>query len=501
MSVIYRPKRIELTPKQSLAHRVLWKQSTVALACVTGYGGGKSFLNALTLNYVAEKYPGIYMMAGSPTYPMLKRTLWRSMKEVTPPGNIVRVNNQELSMVLDYHNGNAPFSEVFFLPASVPAQNWQGANLGFALLDESDGIPEAHYVQTWARLRMEDKYHKLEDCYHVEDGKGFMPNKMLIATNPPPNDHWLPRDFYYHPKLGHRLLQWSTMKNPHIPERTVRNLLDTYKGEEAQAAVYGKIGIRFKGQFFDNFDPAKHVITEERAKKIRATTKHRIYGIDYGYVDPFVFVELCYWEKKNAWVVTNIFYMSRTVAKERAHEIFKWWDKIDPIYDDHQRAERAELEEHGIYTTPAQKVPFKGALGKSGVVTSLLFMRRMLNKREDGNFSLYIGAHCEPLIHEFGSFRRIEIPDKVNQFYEDKFEGLDHAIDATRYALYTHLAGPSSFLGAGNKVRDGIGFTEDSLPDPDDPLEQERSVLRQASPREINDYGARKSDDGFYFGH
>lgn len=488
MSVRTALKKIKLTPDQSKAHRSLWykrkrgkKRGQLlhrAVACVTGYGGGKSFLNAVEANVAAAMYPGIWILVGSPSYAQMQNTIWRSLNEITPEANMVRRNSSagSMSMTLDFHDGKKPLSHIICLSASISVLKWQGPNLGMAILDESDGIPRAHYEQCWARLRM-DK----------------MPNNMFIATNPPPNDHWLSQDFYYNRKKGYKLLQWSSADNPYLPEQTIENLYDTFQGEEALAKIHGQIGVGFEGQFFDNFRPQRHILTPWKTAKIRRESPRRIYGVDWGYIDPFVVVELCWWPDKEAWVVTNEFYRSRLTTKEQAEAILALWDEESPIYSDHAAQSRADIEDdYGIITEAAVKTPDPDTPSTPGMISSLHEMRRQFNRRRNNTFGLYFGANCTHSIREMGSFRYKKHPI-TQELQEDKFEGADHAVDAIRYALYSEKHKGRSFIAVG-----GDRESVPDLGDSDDEYEYEvheyENALMSDSPFDFGD------NDDAYFG-
>lgn len=404
------------------------------VGCMTGFGGGKSLLLALIGNYWAGKFPGNLIMGAAPTYPQLEKTLWRSFLEITPEGNIVKINRGDMRLILNFSNGQEEDSEIFFYSADMEPERWQGPNLGGILLDEAEGISEAHYKQGKSRLR------------RVNPTNGLVyPNKMVIATNPPPPDHWFCQDFYYNPKKGYKLHQWSSVDNIHNPQEYVEELLQSYHGPDRQRYVYGKIGLYFTGKIYD-YDPELHLIHVDVAEAIRRISPIKVYSIDWGFDDPFVFLELCYWPERKAWIVTREHYASRMSHEEQVKVIGSIWDDRFEIYCDRNPGGANELALRGIPTTDAYK-------SNNYKEPAIVFINSLLHVRpQTGYPGLYVSTECENTDREFQNWRR-KIDKDSGLPIDATYEGADHAMDALIYALYSQHIDTSGELALPDESR------------------------------------------------
>ena len=157
------------------------------------------------------------------------------------------------------------------------------------------------------------------------------------------------------------------------------------------------------------------------------TTWRKFRAIDLGYKNPFV----CLWaalSDDNALYFYAEYYQAETLLSVHADTIRRI-DRTPEFYEnadihientvcDHARQERAELEQHGIYTDPANKE----------VDLSIAIMNRLFKARQ-----LFVFRdRCPKLCEELENYRYAdtrggdkEQPLKVN----------DHSVDAARYAV------------------------------------------------------------------
>lgn len=426
-----RQREITLFPDQMKALKLATAKWTRHLACCTGFGGGKSLLLAIIGNVWAE-LPGNYIMIAAPNYPQLKRTIWRSFLEITPEGNICRLNKGDMEMSIDYSNGQEPPAELYFQSAEMDPEKWQGPNLGGALFDEAEGISEQHYKRAKDRLRR----------VNPETGVAY-PNKLVIATNPPPEDHWLSQDFLFNPKKGYQFCEWSMTANFHNPKEFVEDQFQTYTGKDRERFVHGKIGVSFKGKVFDFYKDI-HILPFEVAEQIRRQCQYRLYGVDYGWEDPFVCNEYCWWAPWNSWILTREVYESRMSADDRAQAMANFVNLDYDIFGDRNPTDAHELELRGY---PIQTA-YKSNNYKEAAIEYVNGLMHIQHESRKAGF--YISEGCENAALEFNSWRN-KIDTRTDRPIEGVYEGADHAIDATIYALYTN------YLNHGGEIEDTSG--------------------------------------------
>lgn len=252
--------------------------------------------------------------------------------------------------------------------------------------------------------------------------------KIFGTTNPDSPYHWLKVDFLDN-NADVKYWNFNLNDNPSICEEDRQYLKRQYKGLWYQRFIEG-MWVQAEGSVYDFFDPQIHVIS--RAPSYTAPV---IIGVDYGTTNPCAFVSVGIDRNRypNFWVESEYYYDSKSHQRQKtdseyAEDFIKFIEgkNVEAIYIDPSAVSfRTELFKRGVT---------KLFEGNNEVIDGIRFVSKLLN---DG--AMKIMSQCKETIKEFQSYvwdakaahRGEDKPKKEN----------DHALDALRYALFTHLFG------------------------------------------------------------
>jgi PBSX family phage terminase large subunit len=312
----------------------------------------------------------------------------------------------------------------------------RGCTLAGCYIDEITIIPENVFMQAIARLSI--------------DG-----SKLFGTTNPDSPYHWFKKWMDENDRA--KVFKFTMDDNPALSEDKKAEFKRAFKGLWYQRFIEGK-WVQAEGAVYDFFSEKLHVIDF-------APPPSRTYicGIDYGWTNPtaFVLIGINPYGYPNYWVESEYYYNSAVHQRQKtdseyAEDLINFikGKSVQAIYMDPSAASFfSELRKMGVSNLYE---------AKNEVTDGIRFVGTKLN---DGTFK--ICRSCKNLIAEFQSYvwddkaklRGKEEPKKEN----------DHALDALRYALYSHF-----FNKEGNRLtpqeldrnyREALG-QGDSLPHP-----------------------------------
>lgn len=296
----------------------------------------------------------------------------------------------------------------------------QGSTLAIAYVDEMSLIPYGFIKMLQSRLSV----------------KGA---KLFATTNPDNPFHWLKTEFFEDPNLD--LTRWSFRieDNPSLDESYVNALKAEYNGLWYKRYIEGQ-WVLADGTVYDFFDENAHVIP--RATK---QAEYYIVGVDYGTTNPTVFCLIGYHSNHypNMWLEKEYYYDSRKEGRQ----------KTDTEYAEDLIKFIANCNIQAIYLDPSA-ASFKAELLKQGVdavmdadndvLNGIRFQSQLL-----ANGTYKICGCCKNTIREYETY---VWDTKAAEKGEDKpKKEHDHAMDAQRYALYTHFG---TSLGSNLKPED-----------------------------------------------
>jgi len=183
------------------------------------------------------------------------------------------------------------------------------------------------------------------------------------------------------------------------------------------------------------FDTEKHIV--EAPKNLAEYTQFWT-GIDYGTVNPFVILLLGKHKNGKTYVLKEYYYDSKKTGKQ----------KTDPEYTQDLKDFIKDYPVKAIYVDPSaksfivqcQRERLLVYEAKNEVLEGIRFVSTLFS-----NEKLYIDKSCINLQKELASYVWDE---KAQKRGEDKpLKQNDHAPDALRYALFTHLHKPKTYQG------------------------------------------------------
>ncbi len=220
----------------------------------------------------------------------------------------------------------------------------------------------------------------------------------------------------------------SLLENKYISQTAKDWFVSRLTQDEIEKRVHGRF-MRLVGAVWKEFDPAINIIPRFPIPH----PWHKIRSIDFGYVNPFC----CLWVAQgedNDYYVYQEYYRSETLLQDHAQAIkdLDAWGLTDygcnlPEFEanvaDHDAQDRAEFENYGIRTIPAEK----------DVQVGIQTVNRLFKKRSNGKPSLYI---FDDLVHTITETKNYhyEPQRKDKNAPEQPAKINDHTQDALRYA-------------------------------------------------------------------
>lgn len=285
----------------------------------------------------------------------------------------------------------------------------RGSTFSGAYVDEATIIPETVFRMLISRCAMGGA-------------------RIFATTNPDSPYHWLKRD-YLDGNPDVKSWDFTLYDNPQLLDEERDYLTRQYKGLWYQRFILGK-WVQAEGSIYDFFDPAVHVIEFPRS-----LAEYYIVGVDYGTTNPtaMVMVGVNRNSHPNLWVEKEYYYDSKVHQRQKtdseyAHDLVRFIDgrAIKAVYVDPAAASfKLELFKQNVQSVLD---------AENEVIDGIRLVGDYLN-----NGDLKICKACNNLIKEMQSYvwddksakTGVDKPKKVN----------DHAVDALRYAIYSHFFG------------------------------------------------------------
>lgn len=283
----------------------------------------------------------------------------------------------------------------------------RGPTFSGAYVDEITIIPEAVFLMLISRCAMGGA-------------------KIFGTTNPDSPFHWLKTGFL-EGNEDVKFWNFDLNDNPSISREDREYLKRQYKGLWYKRFIEGD-WVQAQGSVYDSFDPHYHVIPH-----VPSYTAPVIIGIDYGTTNPCAFVSVRHSNSHfpRFAVESEYYYDSRVSQRQKtdseyAEDFIKFIEDkpVEAIYIDPSAISfKMELMKRGV-----QKI----FVANNEVLDGIRFVAKLMT---DG--ALKISQNCPQLIKELQSYVWDE---KAALRGEDKpRKENDHALDALRYCLFTHL--------------------------------------------------------------
>lgn len=384
----------------------------------TGAGFGKTAIGVVETLRLKVEYPDAIFVMMAPTFRMVKNVILPEFFKWCPKKIIVQHKKADREIWLA--GQSAP---IVYLSADNERHidRLRGMTIGGAWLDELAMFQRLVWEVILARLR--DKNGPLK-IIGTSTPRGFgWPYWYFVRGQNPKNKKKLRNAEAY---------EWfggTTMDNPFTPDSYKQTLLDTYSGKFARQEIYGEF-TNFEGLVYSNFTMADNVVSE------LPELKEFIFSFDWGFTNPTAGVIIGFDYDGRAYVIEE-YYRSKTPVEdaiEWAKQMSKKY-KFEMAYGDPASPEHVhKFNSEGLSMHPAD----------NAVLAGVNTVFNMVEKKEDGLPRLFFHERCTNCIDEIQEYRYREAKED-RKVREDQFEGMDHLMDAVRYALQSHKIGNRGF--------------------------------------------------------
>jgi len=387
------------------AQTVFIDDRSESTAYVGGVGSGKTASGVIRAKRHAEEWNvGSTGAIVSPTVPMLRNVIvpelrkWglldRAGVEYKSSENRIEFNTGS-TIILESANNNRKIERL------------RGLNLAWAWMDE-------------AAFHKSKVYSILNDRLRVGNYRN------LFATTTPRGFNWvydefadidgedepLPDGRVRRSEPTTSILGVSTRSNPANPDDYIDRQERQRSGEAYKQEIEGEF-VSFEGLVYKWFDDTNRRSTDE----LPGSWDQTIYGIDWGGSAPTAI--LCLRQSGGEWFVVDEFYERRVVNDTIIAELDSMHETHGhgPIYCDTNEPRAIEqLRREGYPAREADK----------SVETGIRYVSSLQER-------LRVAEHCQAVIDEFNQYRYKDGGDSDRVVKEN-----DHAMDALRYALFSH---------------------------------------------------------------
>lgn len=394
-----------------------------------GFGNGKTLAGCWRGLLYSLYQPGNVGVVGRLTYPELRDSTRRTFLEIAAP---FQAGWKEQENLLTVHCVGGGTSQVMFRHMD-DLERLLSMNLGWFYLDQAEELPEEAFLTLAGRLRL----------------AGVKQRSGWITGNPAGHD-WIYRRWKAEKAEDYRLIEATTMENPHLPADYVENLLKNYPEHWVKRYVYGSWDV-FEGQIWPDYDERMHVIDPIQVPK----DWEKIQAIDHGFTNP----TCCLWaavDYDGNIIVYDEHYEAGQLVSHHAEAIKSRGELSGITYIDPSTSAKTqqrggylysiayEYSEHGIYTVPANNNVQAGILRVSELLRPSENRRHIVTGSSPAP-GLYITRNCVNLRRELPQYqwKRLRLGQNQNM-PEEPVKSNDHACDALRYLCMSRPQTPEA---------------------------------------------------------
>lgn len=285
----------------------------------------------------------------------------------------------------------------------------RGSTFMGAYVDEATIIPETVWMMLKSRCAM----------------KGA---KIFATCNPDSPYHWLKKDCLEgNPDV--KSWKFTLEDNPDLSREEKEYLKRQYRGLWYKRFIEG-LWVQAEGAIFDFFDPALHC-----QDFVSHGATSYIVGIDYGTTNPccFLLLGINFRNYPRIWVEDEYYFNSKTAQRQKTDEEYAD-DLLKFVHNKNVAAIYIDPSAASFKTEVLKKTFLNVIDAENEVVNGIRFVAQYLNQG-----TLKICKKAKNLISEMQSY--VWDPKCLKQGIDKPLKENDHAIDALRYALYTHFFG------------------------------------------------------------
>lgn len=290
-----------------------------------------------------------------------------------------------------------------------------GATITFVSFDETQNTQKkrgAGYNDFWFNEGNEVSYDNFKQVNMrlTEPVCGGIPNQIHIDFNPDDPDTWIKTEL--EDKGRAEVIVSSYKDNPFLSPETVAEIEWMEENDPDFWNVFGlgQYGKRNKGLIYPEWD------TDNRVPSDGET----VYGLDFGFSHPMALTSITR-KGRDLWIRELVYERNLLVPDLIVKMTEMGLDKKRPMYADGSRPESIqEIYQAGWNIHKADKRP-------GSVSEGIRFVKR---------FNLHIVGNAENIKREIGLYKWMQ--DKDENSLDEPVKFKDDAMDAVRYAIFTH---------------------------------------------------------------
>jgi len=362
--------------------------------CQGGTRSGKTYNILLWLIFsYSQKYTGKTITIFRATYPALRATVMRDFFDI--------LNKYDLYNEAKHNKSNSEYrlnGNLFEFVSIDQASRLKGRKRNIAFLNEANELSYSSYSQVLFRTVGTDGAPSLILDYNPSDEYSYIYTKVKTRED---------ADFHI-----------TTYKDNKFLEQTLVDEIERLKEtDEDYWRVYGlgQVG-RNRATVF-KFNECDEI--PDRAKLIAR-------GLDWGFVnDPSVLVAT--YVLDNNMYIDELFYKYGMTNRDIHNELTKLnLTRADQIFADSSEPKSIdELYRYGWNIKAATK-------GKDSIMLGIDLMKR---------YNIFITSRSANTIQEFRNYKWLE--DKNGNLLNKPEDRNNHAVDSTRYSIFTRLSRPN----------------------------------------------------------
>ncbi len=286
-----------------------------------------------------------------------------------------------------------------------------GNRIIFAGLDDVEKLKSiAGITDIWIEEASEITYSDFKQLDLRLRGKTKNPKQITLSFNPVSINSWLKKHFFDNPKENYSILKTTYLDNKFLDEEYIQVMEELKDEDEIMYQIYalGNWGV-IGNLIYTNY---------EVVRKLPQSFDEIIYGLDFGFNNPSALIQIGI-KDEVPWIINEL-YETRLTNEDLISRLPEYVEdkKQQPIYADNAEPDRIEEISKSRYLIyPADK----------SVEDGLDFVKRK---------KLKIFHKCINTIGEIQGYKYKE--DKDGNVLDMPVKFKDHAMDAIRYALYTH---------------------------------------------------------------
>lgn len=252
--------------------------------------------------------------------------------------------------------------------------------------------------------------------------------RCLFTTTTPLGMNWLIREFRKSGPSRH-VVRAKTSDNAHLPDGFEAGLRATY-GEEYAAQYLDAVVLELAGAVWPYIPRVHSSLT---ASEMQARVTMTFGAVDWGFTNPAAVLAGGV-DKDGRWYLLDLWYQRGANRDAIAHEaklmsqkwnVKKWWTDHDPEGVGHMRHVTSEERAAGLR-------PCNVELAEKSVDQGVQYARTLFPVRNDGLPRIFVAPELKDWRREVDGYYFPEGSE------EPEAQFGDHALDATRYLVYSH---------------------------------------------------------------